>query len=120
MRPAGAGWRAGGWRWSTASRTTWPRACWNGATTCRWPQTPPLSAGARSSAGWIPASWWGPRSRAPTGTWRRGRVKRVRLEGPRVVLREFELSDFEAVHAYGSDPEVVRFMVWGPNEPPDT
>nr|MBO2508612.1 GNAT family N-acetyltransferase [Bacillota bacterium] len=44
----------------------------------------------------------------------------MRLEGPRVVLREFELSDFEAVHAYGSDPEVVRFMVWGPNEPPDT
>ena len=34
---------------------------------------------------------------------------------PRLILREFRDDDLDAVHAYGSDPEVARFMVWGPN-----
>jgi RimJ/RimL family protein N-acetyltransferase len=34
---------------------------------------------------------------------------------PRLLLREFRETDFEDVHAYGADPEVSRFMVWGPN-----
>jgi RimJ/RimL family protein N-acetyltransferase len=38
----------------------------------------------------------------------------------RLFLREFCDDDFEAVHAYGSDPEVVRYMVWGPNSEEET
>lgn len=38
----------------------------------------------------------------------------------RMVLRDFRAEDFEAVHAYASDPEVVRFMPWGPNDEDET
>jgi len=38
----------------------------------------------------------------------------------RLILREFEESDWEAVHLYGSDLEVVRYMPWGPNSVEDT
>jgi [ribosomal protein S5]-alanine N-acetyltransferase len=44
----------------------------------------------------------------------------VVLEGERLLLREFRDDDFEAVHAYGSDPEVVRYLPWGPNTESDT
>ncbi len=37
------------------------------------------------------------------------------IETKRLLLREFTTSDFETVHSYGSDPEVVEFMDWGPN-----
>ena len=40
----------------------------------------------------------------------------VRLEGPRIVLREYQPADFGAVHAYASDPEVTRYVAWGPND----
>ena len=33
----------------------------------------------------------------------------------RLVLREFTREDFKAVHHYGSDPKVVKYMQWGPN-----
>ena len=33
----------------------------------------------------------------------------------RLVLRDFRPEDVAAVHAYGSDPKVVRYMPWGPN-----
>jgi RimJ/RimL family protein N-acetyltransferase len=33
----------------------------------------------------------------------------------RLVLRDFIETDWEAVHEYASDPEVVRYMDWGPN-----
>ena len=39
----------------------------------------------------------------------------TRLETGRLILREFAESDWQAVHGYASDPEVVRYMVWGPN-----
>ncbi len=39
----------------------------------------------------------------------------VRLETPRLVLREFAGDDWRAVHEYASDPEVVKYMEWGPN-----
>lgn len=39
----------------------------------------------------------------------------VRLETERLVLRDARLSDADAVHRYASDPEVVRYMIWGPN-----
>lgn len=44
----------------------------------------------------------------------------VSLESERLVLREFTERDFDAVHRYGSDPEVSRFMPWGPNTEEDT
>jgi RimJ/RimL family protein N-acetyltransferase len=37
----------------------------------------------------------------------------VRTE--RLLLREFHEADFDDVHAYASDPQVARFMEWGPN-----
>jgi [ribosomal protein S5]-alanine N-acetyltransferase len=33
----------------------------------------------------------------------------------RLLLRAFRPSDWTAVHSYGTDLEVVRFMDWGPN-----
>lgn len=33
----------------------------------------------------------------------------------RLMLRKFEPSDFEAVHAYASNPDVTKYMLWGPN-----
>lgn len=38
----------------------------------------------------------------------------------RLLLREFSDEDFQAVHAYASDPDVVRFMTWGPNSEAQT
>jgi ribosomal-protein-alanine N-acetyltransferase len=37
------------------------------------------------------------------------------LRTERLVLRDFVGEDWSQVHEYGSDPEVVRFMPWGPN-----
>lgn len=37
------------------------------------------------------------------------------LRSKRLTLRPMEESDFNDVHAYSSDPEVVKFMQWGPN-----
>lgn len=42
------------------------------------------------------------------------------LKTPRLILREFREDDLHAIHAYGSDPEVARFMAWGPNTPDET
>jgi RimJ/RimL family protein N-acetyltransferase len=42
------------------------------------------------------------------------------LQSHRLRLREFRDDDFEAVHAYASDPEVVRFLQWGPNSEENT
>jgi RimJ/RimL family protein N-acetyltransferase len=36
------------------------------------------------------------------------------------MLRDFEEADWKSVHEYSSDPEVVRFMPWGPNTVEDT
>ena len=33
----------------------------------------------------------------------------------RLILRDFTMEDAPAVHRYGSDPEVMRYMPWGPN-----
>jgi ribosomal-protein-alanine N-acetyltransferase len=38
----------------------------------------------------------------------------------RLVLRDFEEADWKLVHDYASDPEVVRYMEWGPNAIEDT
>lgn len=42
------------------------------------------------------------------------------LRTSRLDLRDLTLDDFAAVHAYASDPEVVRYMPWGPNTEQDT
>jgi ribosomal-protein-alanine N-acetyltransferase len=34
----------------------------------------------------------------------------------RLILREFVKSDFEAVHAYSSDPRVTRYLFFGPRD----
>ena len=39
------------------------------------------------------------------------------LRTQRLLLREARLGDYDDIHAYGADPEVVRFMDWGPNTP---
>lgn len=39
---------------------------------------------------------------------------------PRLVIRDFELTDIPAVQEYASDPEVIEFMEWGPNKIEDT
>lgn len=40
----------------------------------------------------------------------------VVLNTERLTLRPFTQADFQAVHAYASDPENVKYMVWGPND----
>jgi len=35
----------------------------------------------------------------------------------RLTLREFAENDYDAIHAYASDIETIRYMEWGPNTP---
>jgi len=44
----------------------------------------------------------------------------VRLETPRLVLRELALEDAPAVQEWAADLEVARYMPWGPNTPEQT
>jgi ribosomal-protein-alanine N-acetyltransferase len=44
----------------------------------------------------------------------------IELTTTRLRLRRFHPGDLAAVHAYAGDPEVVRYMDWGPNSIPDT
>lgn len=44
----------------------------------------------------------------------------VAIETGRLVLREFRRDDWESVHEYAVDPEVYRYMPWGPNSEDDT
>jgi len=39
----------------------------------------------------------------------------MELQTHRLLIREFAPGDENDVHEYASDPEVVRFMAWGPN-----
>jgi [ribosomal protein S5]-alanine N-acetyltransferase len=39
----------------------------------------------------------------------------MQLETARLLIRDFIESDLDAVYAYGSDPEVVRYMVFPPS-----
>ena len=42
------------------------------------------------------------------------------LTTPRLVLRPYRESDFDAAHCYAVLPEVSQFMDWGPNTAEDT
>lgn len=44
----------------------------------------------------------------------------VTIETERLVLREFHRDDWESVHEYAVDPEVYRYMPWGPNSEEQT
>ena len=46
--------------------------------------------------------------------------KPIRLTTRRLVLREFASDDWRAVHQYASDPLVVQYMGWGPNNEQQT
>ena len=39
------------------------------------------------------------------------------LATARLVLREFRAEDLDDIQSYAEDPEVVRYMEWGPNTP---
>ena len=42
------------------------------------------------------------------------------LQTDRLILRDFVAGDWRAVHTYAADPEVVRYMEWGPNDEAST
>lgn len=44
----------------------------------------------------------------------------MELLTPRLRLREFRLDDFATTHVYGSDPEVTKYMTFGPNSEAET
>lgn len=44
----------------------------------------------------------------------------VTIETERLILREFLQDDREDVHEYAVDPEVYRYMPWGPNSREET
>ncbi|MCK4511309.1 GNAT family N-acetyltransferase, partial [bacterium] len=44
----------------------------------------------------------------------------VTIETERLILREFRRDDQESVHEYAVDPEVYRYMPWGPNTEDET
>jgi ribosomal-protein-alanine N-acetyltransferase len=44
----------------------------------------------------------------------------VPVRTARLILREFVKSDFEAVHAYSSDPRVTRYLFFGPRDADST
>lgn len=44
----------------------------------------------------------------------------MELVTERVILREFKEEDFNAVHAYASNIENIKYMLWGPNTEEDT
>jgi [ribosomal protein S5]-alanine N-acetyltransferase len=40
----------------------------------------------------------------------------IPVSTPRLTLREFVAADFEALHAYSSDPRVTRYLFFGPRD----
>ena len=42
------------------------------------------------------------------------------IHTPRLTLRDFRASDFDRIFAYASDPEVTRFMFYGPRDQVET
>jgi RimJ/RimL family protein N-acetyltransferase len=50
----------------------------------------------------------------------RSNDRHITLETPRLILREWEPSDWRAAYTYARLPEVYRFMTWGPNSPAQT
>jgi ribosomal-protein-alanine N-acetyltransferase len=38
----------------------------------------------------------------------------------RLLIRDFMPEDWSAVHSYASDPDVAKYMIWGPNNEEET
>jgi [ribosomal protein S5]-alanine N-acetyltransferase len=49
-----------------------------------------------------------------------GSMTSVELMTTRLRLRDFELEDYQAVHAFATDLAVVSYVEWGPNTPEET
>jgi RimJ/RimL family protein N-acetyltransferase len=49
-----------------------------------------------------------------------GIMSSVELMTTRLRLRDFELGDYQAVHAFATDLAVVKYVEWGPNTPTET
>ena len=47
-------------------------------------------------------------------------MKNIKLTTERLILREIRKSDWKDVHEYAVDPDVYKFMPWGPNTIEDT
>ncbi len=47
-------------------------------------------------------------------------MKSLTLTTKRLLLRGFAKKDWQSVHEYASDPEVVRYLSWGPNTEEET
>ena len=47
-------------------------------------------------------------------------MKNIKLITERLILREIRKSDWKDVHEYAVDPDVYKFMPWGPNTIEDT
>jgi [ribosomal protein S5]-alanine N-acetyltransferase len=48
------------------------------------------------------------------------RTLAIPVRTARLTLREFDRSDFDAVHAYSSDPRVTRYLFFGPRDKDST
>lgn len=42
------------------------------------------------------------------------------IQTKRLLLRPFQMTDFDDVHAYSSDEEVTKYMLFGPNDTDET
>jgi len=47
-------------------------------------------------------------------------MQKLQLESERLLLRDFKATDWKSVHEYATDPDVVKFMEWGPNTVDET
>ena len=44
----------------------------------------------------------------------------MELTTERLVLRDYRLDDFDAIHAFASDPRIATYVEWGPNTEQDS
>lgn len=44
----------------------------------------------------------------------------MQIETARLIIRDYEMDDWVAVHKYASNPEVTEYMIWGPNSEAET
>lgn len=42
-------------------------------------------------------------------------MTQIHIETERLIIREFVMGDWKVVQQYASDPEVIKYMEWGPN-----
>ena len=47
-------------------------------------------------------------------------MKKILIKTKRIILREFILSDWRAVYEYGSNPDAIRYVTFGPDTKSDS